>query len=626
MTNEPKDLVIRNQINMKEQDWFEMHNTRRRQISNAVWIPIRSAQTLQSVGCSGYEGYREEIFCTGSVMLPLESHECALKLSWDDIGIANQFSGGEETIYSSVNDHSSGESEERDAVTKYIPCGDYWDNRSGVFGVGPVIEQHINSQLASVWHLHQDFVVALNLIQEGDKWVRPNEGHVEVARLSRNSKGEPVLLEVRAEHLSDYLRARKMNLYVSSYRSRTEIVTDKSHINWASNPHIEEAEMQRWEGQVNKIHEGGMPFGTTAAVIHVARTDVDEEEDVPDFGIPTGDNVKYQSRTMTSEGRPLYRISGELWRLEIIPAGVTSERVLKEEPPSSVGSFIVDSAGRKETKETLVGGIRWLWFKPGVINDILSRRGSLLRWFTQDTGKIGLAPDYGVHFGVNSLGFINVFAKDIALLPEWQQRVWVGFNVTPEGKVSTELLASQVRASPASTIAPEEFLRDVYLYLKSASVGPLGKSLFRQHEQADELLVKCHRFRAIDRSGLFELAKDVARLTIEDIDLSALSTIIEPPKNEKWGSIRHLEEALKEYMDASEAKQIVSSIHGLNRLRQADAHLRSKGLTQPIERAGIYNTGIPIHEARQMLQKHAETLHKISAVLCNTKLGDNNAR
>jgi len=33
--------------------------------------------------------------------------------------------------------------------------------------------------------------------------------------------------------------------------------------------------------------------------------------------------------------------------------------------------------------------------------------------------------------------------KDIAYLPEWQQRIWSAFNVSPEGGVSDELLASQ---------------------------------------------------------------------------------------------------------------------------------------------------------------------------------------
>jgi hypothetical protein len=40
---------------------------------------------------------------------------------------------------------------------------------------------------------------------------------------------------------------------------------------------------------------------------------------------------------------------------------------------------------------------------------------------------------------------VTVYAYDIAKLPLWQQRVWSGFNVTPEGAVSSELLAAQMK-------------------------------------------------------------------------------------------------------------------------------------------------------------------------------------
>jgi hypothetical protein len=63
-----------------------------------------------------------------------------------------------------------------------------------------------------------------------------------------------------------------------------------------------------------------------------------------------------------------------------------------------------------------------------------------------------------VHFGINSRGLVNVYAKDIALLPDWQQKIWAGYNIGPDGKVSEELLASQAEAQPADTQAPEVFL------------------------------------------------------------------------------------------------------------------------------------------------------------------------
>jgi hypothetical protein len=56
---------------------------------------------------------------------------------------------------------------------------------------------------------------------------------------------------------------------------------------------------------------------------------------------------------------------------------------------------------------------------------------------------------------MNKLGIVNAFAKDIALLPEWQQKIWSGDNISSEGGVSEELLDSQMRAMLANTQAPE---------------------------------------------------------------------------------------------------------------------------------------------------------------------------
>ena len=52
-----------------------------------------------------------------------------------------------------------------------------------------------------------------------------------------------------------------------------------------------------------------------------------------------------------------------------------------------------------------------------------------------------------MHFGINAIGLVNTYAKDVALLPEWQQRVWAAHNANPDGKLSEELKASHVDAT-----------------------------------------------------------------------------------------------------------------------------------------------------------------------------------
>jgi hypothetical protein len=83
----------------------------------------------------------------------------------------------------------------------------------------------------------------------------------------------------------------------------------------------------------------------------------------------------------------------------------------------------------------------WLYFDPTIVAALLRHRGGRLRWLTAETGGLG-ATSHGVHFGVNRLGLITVYAKDIGGLQAWEQRLWSAHNVTPDGGVSRELFAA----------------------------------------------------------------------------------------------------------------------------------------------------------------------------------------
>jgi len=68
----------------------------------------------------------------------------------------------------------------------------------------------------------------------------------------------PCLLEIKAEYLRDYLCARSMGLYITSYRSRTEVVKDPGLIKWEDNNKVDASDVERWEGYITAIQEGGM--------------------------------------------------------------------------------------------------------------------------------------------------------------------------------------------------------------------------------------------------------------------------------------------------------------------------------------------------------------------------------
>jgi hypothetical protein len=221
-----------------------------------------------------------------------------------------------------------------------------------------------------------------------------------------------------------------------------------------------------------------------------------------------------------------------------------------------------------------------------------------------------------VHFGVNSLGLINIYAKDIALLPEWQQKIWAGYNVSPEGKVSEELLASQMKAVPANTQAPEAFLKNGLNLLNELSQKKLGILLFKDHDYTPQLLHTLHRFRAIDKAGLYALAKDVARLTADSIDAAAIQTIVSPPKGTKWGSLKSLENLIASKIDPKIARSMLSPLVRVYELRHADAHLPSSEVDAALALVGVDQSFPFIQQGYQLLRACVDSIYGIAEVLC----------
>jgi hypothetical protein len=506
-----------------DQDWFEMKKIRKRNLNDAVWIPLRAAQTDRQ-GQPGLLGYLEEFFGAGSVAIPIANRADGEALRWEDIGLMRNHRGF-------VDNNGS-----------YLPADSYEPHDTRLNAVNVALAQDGNSEEPEEWHLHQDLAITLRLKREGDIWLAMNEDYCEVARLRRGNC-IPILLEIRAEYLKDYLCARGMALYVSSYRLREEIVNDGTHIDWSEEHVSEGSEQNRWEGRKADIHEGGERFGSKVAALHLGMKDVDYQEDVPRLE-ESDENFVSTYTEGTFRGAKLIRIQGELWRNEWVEPADRSIRVRRDTPPTSI-SFVVDACGSRLADRELARTNGWLWFKADVITALIDRRGGSLKWYTRDTGGVRASPSCSyLHFGVNGLGLINVFAEDISNLPQWIQRIWSGLNISPEGGVCKELLAAQAEGMPAGTRAPESALTGFLELLIATSRGKFGFELFRKHDQWKNLIAHIHRFRSTDETNFFALAKDVSRLTADSIDLSELKKIAIPPKGERWGSLKSLEKVL----------------------------------------------------------------------------------
>jgi hypothetical protein len=349
----------------------------------------------------------------------------------------------------------------------------------------------------------------------------------------------------------------------------------------------------------------------------VWRTDVDFNEDVPVLGPETEGNTDGRSMAYARSGPKLYRVEGELWREEWIEPSTRSERVRGDDPIDI--SFVIDAAGNREPSSSLyredIG--RYLWFDPRVITAQSSRRGGGLHFYTRDTGEVWLLPSLKTHFGLNALGLINVYAFDIARLPGWQQRIWAGYNVSPQGGVSTELLDAQMRATPARTAAPEAELHGAFDELDQTVKEWLGSPLFLKHGAVASIFQAVHRFRVLEPGGLLALAKDLARLTADRIDVNTLRRAASPPPGEKWGSIKSLEKAVGTLVGPAEARTLLSPFVAIYEMRLGDAHLPSKEIAKAFELARVDPNSPQIEQGRVLLAVLVEAMKKLRDTIKN---------
>ncbi|WP_133138087.1 hypothetical protein [Legionella rowbothamii] len=579
-------------------EWFEMKDIRRKKFDSMAWIPLRAAEYKINIGTYGYEGYQKEFFGVGSIAIPYKQIEEAKRLDWTDIG-------------RSSNHSHTGWFDDK----QYFPAEVYKDYQGNVDGIHLVLEQTSHDERHNIWHLNQDLVLSLGIVREGNSWVDPMEDYAVVARIRTDESNKTVVLEIKAHYLKDYLCARDMALYMTQYCNRVSIYAEAPPFTWSVDSAQVNTESGKWQGGIREIHEGGGIFGSKIGIFQFARIDVEEEDDIPSLSeTPTQENTSSASWEKSFEGKKLYYVLGEYWRNEVILPSKTSAKV-RGDTVQNTCVFIIDVDGSTARGMDLIDSGKWLWFKPEVIMALCNRRGGSLKFYTAQTGEVSCSYKSGVNFGLNHLSLINVFAKDIGNLPEWQQKIWAGFNVVPDGGVGHELLASQVRGQPATTQAPEEYLFDTIKNINECSQEKLGILLFKDHDAIHELLPRIHRFRSTDEQSFYALAKDLARLIVDCLDIQPMKKFVSPPKSETWGSIKYLENLLASKYDRNRVREVTASIVGVYELRHADAHLPTSNIEEAFKLVGIDTSRPYVDQGFQMLYNVVASLAKIAEAL-----------
>ncbi len=577
-------------------NWIEQSDVRRRLYAPLTWVPLYLNRET-AAGGRNQIGHYKDVEAVRTVAIHTEK-----KAELEGVGFVDlPYQHGPSTW------------------NGYTPADVRRSNSGEEVGVYLFLNQSFDGDAPSLMTLNQDFVFALDLLKEGDVWVRPSEGYIDVAKFERDDNGEINALLVRPEHLRDYLAARSMSLLVGSYRERRWIVSDISELEYAEDQDDEITDaFGRHSFYVRAITADGFPYGGGVAVFTASRTDQWAEDEVPTLGPETDENTLSSSTTFNREGEKRYRVMSERRLSEWVDPAAVSPRVKHDDIPSTC-NFVVDAQGTLSNADDLdreeVG--LWLYFRPSIIPEILSRRGGSIRWYTRFTAGVYLTGGLPIHFGINSKNLVVAYAHDIARQPEWQRRIWAAHNVAPEGGLGEELDAAQVRTSPAQTQAPEDFILRAQEVADEAFVQRWGHPLFRAHQDTSEIASRTHRFRSLDRSGLLSLAKDLARLSADLIDTKALHAIAPPQNGQGTGSIRSLERVLATLVDAGAARTMTGKLAGIYELRLGDAHLPSEKLDEALSLAGVPFEGSWLFKGMCIIHAYVSSLYEIAATVAD---------
>lgn len=578
-----------------DKDWILLTKETRRTFSSSTWVPLRASGTDEK-GDVKEIGFVSDVFACGTAAFPPEHREVADKLSWSDIGIGHNvapyaYEGGD-----------------------YLSIEQYQRNDKEPIGVNLVFEHPQPVVGGRLWILNPDLVIALRLIKEGTNWVRPEENFNIVAREVLDEKGTHRLIEIKREFLIDYLAARNLSLRISYYRQRVENVAEIEDSTYAG---LVSHQMQRDDGRFELlIRSLEDVFGGSWALMRAWRTDVDEQEDAPVMGPESNDNTDYESSQGYRGGYEGVRVEGEFWRDEWIEHQGQSVRV-RGDVDNNLPQFIVETDGKRMSSADLnnedIG--RWLFFRVNVVSELLSLRGFTLEWYTAETGSIRSTSGISIHFGINSSELITVYAYDIARLAAWEQHVWAAHNVVPDGKVSSELLSSQVRAQPATTHAVEELLFKSMRMLEQGFRERLNVYLFTRDINDADVMQHISRFASKDQASLLRLAKELVRVFSERLDVSALRKLSTHAKKNELGSNKLLEDVLAQKVGVDKAREIFGVIAGAYDMRIGDAHPTSSKIGDALKLAGVDDSQSFLKQGEQLISNFGQAVWWIGKLL-----------
>lgn len=578
--------------------WFEFNDVINKNVTETVWIPLWYHQSTKSAVEMPEIGYWEDYVFTRAIMVD--------ELDREDLM--------EEECYRFNPCHGN---ESHRWRKDYYRANFYYDHNVPI-GEFLVLRQEYGQKAVPEVRINQDIIFALGLKEENDNWIRPDEGYDVVIRQARNNDGEIFKVEILQKYLKDYLCAVGKGVVFVSYRERTMILGGVPDFGW-NRERDEEREFAphvRWCGYVQAMDDNGDVGLGEWSVMTSGYKDI-RDDDVPRFD-PLGESNEMYVENYETKANPVsrYKVVGELHKKEWIgPAGISVRA--SDDKAESLDFFAAADGSLKNGRE-LSYPPQWLWFENDVMNRIVKVRGSNFGWYSAQTGFVAINADWPIDFGINKLGLVNVLAKDIVKLPYWQQEMWKGCNVTPDGGVSEELQMAQMQCRPAKTHSAEDaFFKSLEKLHKNYKFATNGTPLYKEAIPSDKMKSSIHRFVVQKHDDVFLLAKNIIRYTCESFNVGPLWPLVKKSdEDKKLGSLKMLERFLAKQVDESTAHDTMSPLFYLYDLRLVDAHPKPReDVDEAMGKLGITSDMSPIHVGELVINQVATTFDRMSRIL-----------
>lgn len=569
-------------------NWLLMNDIKNINITDKSWITVLAYIEEKNDINLGYNGYQRQYDCINSIIIKKK------ELKKLPLLMRN-------TVMQSADNRPSAYDRTYERIEEF---NDYHSKITGEYFIYK--RSHPLTQKREI-SISQDFIFAMDLFCIGNNYYDPHFDDELVIRVENDEHKETYKVDIRKDYLLDYLSARNMSLIVDRYFERqvdtiSNLYDDKIQ---------EEVTDYSYALFVSKTLPNGMRPGDSALIMKVSYKDVDYDEDIPEYD--EAKDTQVEQSEVKYEGEGINHYLAEFRRIYVLHNNGISIKIRRDKINLNY-KYYVDNTNKKVLSKKLITKIQFLWFKPDIIKILLQGKYCTLRWFTKDTCQIGNMDNH-IWFGVNKLGLINVFAKDIIELPEYYQSKWLSYNCPPNGGVSQELLMSQIEASPANTKSSEYLLKVSLQEINEAFLGKYSKPIFKETAETVDIDKQINRFQSVSQDNCFALCKNMNRFIIERFNNDVLIEL-SSDMEKRTGSLKRLEHILSK--KDGKASEIISPLFIIYDMRIIDAHYTEVSAKDIFKRFDIEITETEdnyIRIAEYIIYQVAKCLHEISVII-----------